>query len=447
MQLVGMSLKIADYIAARAKPKIESFEKKAVRERKKVDDQQKLAELEQKLSEELEVIESKFDPANWLTDAARRAKQITLATHPIKYTNSLIKREESSCCHAVAGSKHPIGMSGCECISTASIAKPVVDVTGNAGALDVASLLLLEEEGKTLINYIEDRNAKPLKPFAQNNEQLREWISGLQQALTNENLSSHKLAKQIYFPIEQGKYHLLSPLYSSSLSEEIYTHIIVSRFSEEAKSARKAKNKSIYHDMVVIDYPRTAIQTFGGTKPRNISNLNQKRGGRSFLLSCAPPVWESQLKPPVGVKTVFSYNCFGRQVRRHTWFLQQYLLRKKNWPSTVEIRDFRKERVDEIVDQLVQYGAEIRNLEHFAGWTASSECRLNRAEQLWLDPHRAEVDEDFAMELEKNDWLEIVADNFGGWLNRRLKHKKMTLGDAERREWKAKAKEALEVFS
>ena len=71
------------------------------------------------------------------------------------------------------------------------------------------------------------------------------------------------------------------------------------------------------------------------------------------------------------------------------------------------------------------------------------DCKLSRAEQLWLDPHRAELDEVFAAELDKNDWQEVIADQFARWFNSRLKHEKLTMGDAEYAEWKTLALEVL----
>jgi CRISPR-associated protein Csy1 len=120
--------------------------------------------------------------------------------------------------------------------------------------------------------------------------------------------------------------------------------------------------------------------------------------------------------------------------------------------STVDVREQRAERVDDLIDILVQYGAEIQNLTQDSGWSALPECRLNRAEQLWLDPYRAQNDPEFAREREKNDWQGIVADKFAFWLNNRLKHKKLTFGDTEHAEWKKLAEQSLltdnlEVFA
>lgn len=199
----------------------------------------------------------------------------------------------------------------------------------------------------------------------------------------------------------------------------------------------------IYNSSPVIDYPDTAVRTFGGTKPQNVSQLNSSQRGKSFLLSCAPPTWESQLQPPLGVNSVFSRNHFGLRVNKEVWSLKQYLLKKLDKNSVKPIHDQRAERVDEIIDKLIQFSAEIQNLVNYDGWSASPDCKLSRAEQLWLDPQRAGLDDVFAQERDENDWQTVIADQFARWLNSRLKHEKLTMGDAEHTEWK---KLALEVI-
>lgn len=444
MQHTGLSAKIADFIAGRAKDRLEKFDKNAEQELKKDQNSELLLDLKDQFSAKRQVEVDRYHPANWLTDAAGRAKQIQLVTHALKYTNS---HAEGSSCYAPGGDRQPEGTDKFCVISTASLATPAIDAVGNAAALDVARLLQLEEKGVSLIEYIQRDDFAPLQPFAQNNDQLAEWVDGFKKVLTGKEQSSHTLTKQLYFPVRNKQYHLLAPLYSSSLSQEIYERITVSRFSEEAKEARKSKREGKYSSTIVVDYPNIAQQSFGGANQQNVSRLNSSRGGKSFLLSCAPPTWQTQSRPPFGTKTVFSYNNFGLRVHKEIWELRIFLESQIDKTSTVAVRDKRAERVDELIDHLIQYAAEIQSLTQHAGWSASTECRLPRHEQLWLDPLRAEMDETFAMEREKNDWQENVADHFALWLNNRIKTKRIVLGDAEHQEWKRLLKYNLEVLT
>jgi CRISPR-associated protein Csy1 len=449
MEHAGLSAKIADYIASKAAPKLEDFDKQAKIRRKAATDETTLAELDLALAAERQEVESKYKPAHWLTNAAQRAKQMQLVTHALKFTNPDAK---GSSLLSPGGSCQPKHMQPREVLSTAPLDNPDIDSVGNAAALDVAAFLQLEDNGKTLVEYLKSGDYSAIRPFSQNEEQLAGWVEGFLNILVDNDLGSHKYAKQLYFPIDGNQYHLLSPLFSSSLSHALYKRIAASRFSEEVKAARKAKREAKYSETVLVDFPNTAIQTFGGTKPQNVSQLNSSRGGRSFLLNCSPPDWQTQTKPPFGAKTVFSRNHFGMRTRKEVWALQQYLVRMAERSSTADIREQRAERVDELIDILVQFGAEIQNLTEDSGWSALPECRLNRAEQLWLDPYRAQNDPEFAREREKNDWQAIVADKFAFWLNNRLKHKKMAFGDTEHAEWKKLAGQSLltdnlEVFA
>jgi CRISPR-associated protein Csy1 len=452
MEYNGLTALLADYVAGREakaklevedKAEIDKFDNDADEQRKATqDNKEQLADLELTLAAKRQKLVRPFI-ANWLTNAATLAKQLQMVTHAIKFTHSDITTKDSCSFYSPGGATQPEGMLSGILLSTGSLVNPTRDLVGNAAVMNVANFLQMGHEGKTLLEHIEQGDLSPLRPFAQDENQLAEWFEGFKQVLSGNELSSHKLAKQLYFPIGNGQYHLLAPIYSSSLAHALYGRIGATRYPDEIKLVRKAKKEGIYNGSPVIDYPDTAVRTFGGTKPQNVSQLNNSQHGKSFLLSCAPPNWEVRSKPPLGVKSVFSRNHFGLRVRKEVWSLQQYLLIKLDKNSVKPLRDQRAEYVDAIIDQLIQYAAVIQNLTNHDGWSALPDCKLSRAEQLWLDPQRAELDEAFALDRAKNDWQAVVADQFARWLNNRLKHEKLTMGDAEHSEWK---KLALEVI-
>lgn len=431
MELSGLAAKIAEYIAGRAETRLDRFDKEAEKQRAAAQDSTPDVEREE--------LASRYLPVNWLTDAALRAKQIQMVTHALKFTHTDAR---GSSVYYPEGQTQAAGMKNGELLSTASLTNPVIDAVGNAAALDVAALLQMEHEGKTLIQYIEQGDSSPLKPFAKDEQQLAEWKEAFKQALESNELSSHKLAKQLYFPVAKSQYHLLAPLYSSSLAHAMNSRITATRYGDEVKLIRKARKDGRFSAVPVVDYPDTAVRTHGGANTQNVSQLNSKQMGKSFLLCCAPPSWETISTPPLGVKSVFSRNHFGYRVWKEVRSLQQYLLSKVDHDSTKPIRDQRGERVDGILDQLVCYAAEVQNLT--AGWSAQPDCKLSRAEQLWLDTQRAEQDEAFAAERDKDDWQAVIADQFARWFNSRLKHEKLTMGDAEHAEWKTLALEVID---
>jgi CRISPR-associated protein Csy1 len=433
MTYTGLSAKIAEYIEVRSKDKLEDFDKEAAKKRQAAKNEVELAELNQDLAEERWREQQRFSPANWLDDAARRASQIQLVTHALKFTHSDAK---GTSLYAPGNrSECPLLPEGAV-VSTASLSSATIDVVGNAAALDVGKLLQLEVGKYSLMEAIRQHDDSPLAPFAKSSKQLRQWMEGFRQVLEDKAPSSHKLTKQLFFPIGKREYHLLAPLYASSFSEAIHNRITNSRFSDKAKAAREARRKSQPSDTVLVEYPNTAVQKFGGTKPQNISQLNSGRGGKAFLLSCAPPKWRSQARPLLNIKNVID-GPYSYRVRRETRDLQQFLLSQVGKNSTLEVRTKeRAPRVDHLIDELMQFGAEIQYY-HPAGWSASEECLLPQCQRLWLDPGRKLQDESFAQEREKNDWIQQVADDFATWLNRKLKHKSLAMGEVEHREWKS----------
>ena len=61
---------ITDYIASRRQPKLEAFEKEAAKRLAQGEDASTIAL-------ERQALEARYQPQNWLTDAARRAEQIS----------------------------------------------------------------------------------------------------------------------------------------------------------------------------------------------------------------------------------------------------------------------------------------------------------------------------------------------------------------------------------
>lgn len=343
--------------------------------------------------------ELEFCAATWLDSAAKRASQISVATHVLKYTHSDAKGTNIYARKGVIRDDHALRY-----LSTEDLCKVQDDVVGNAAAMDVAGLLLLEVDGVTLLDLISKDDSSPLVQFAENEAQLSSWMSGFKSVFTDRELSSHTLAKQVYFPVEENKYHLLAPLFASSLSQALYERINEDRYSEKAKEARECKKKEQYSDIAVVDYPHLVIQKFGGTKPQNISRLNSIRGGRSYLLRSAPPIWKSIKKPPM------KKNAFWRNYVRRSSFViddfKRYLMAVQNRDSNKDIRDRRQDYVDQLLDLLIQTSAEVQSLE--GGWSKNSEISLH--EQLWLDPSRE--DQDFQEKRNMEVWKESISKRF-----------------------------------
>ena len=419
---MSLQTAIQQYLADRAQQKLEAFDKATEKELSKAppDRQQEIADSRSTLRSE---IESSHQPATWLDDAARRASQIQLATHAPKFTHSDAR---SSSVNAVEtkGTVNRIG--------THSIDNLRIDVTGNAAALDVANLLMLSDGKRSLWRAISDDDSSVLQPFASSDEQLTNWMDGLTAAISGKTFTSHTLAKQIYFPIDDDQYHLITPLFASSLCHEVSIHVRHARFSESSKQARSSRRNKKPYEHDVVSYPGFAEMTFGGSKPQNISLLNSQRGGVAPLLSCAPPRWQNRLTLPTSSKDAF-WNMYGRRTHQRVRSLNDFLDKTTDF-TNVTIRRTRASMVSGLIDDWIRLVASIRQLGS-PGWSEQSLLQLS--EQCLLDPFRRDQDETSAFNkaIDTREWRTRVASDFGLWLNRALTKKSRKLADPEHKQW------------
>ncbi len=425
----------------RLRPKLEKLDKE-IEKRRLSGEHEKVTTL----LEDRGILICEYQRENWLEGAANKSNQIKIATHAPKYLHPDAKGSSIY----LDATKKRIGE---HWVSTHTLGKQRVDdMVGNAAALDVYKLLKLEFKGRTVLQRVEEKSSDLVAALSDEEEKAVDWIEKFAAVLKEEEeLATHSQAKQLYFPISNEDYHLLAPLFPTSLVQAVYSHFQKTHFSETAKEAREAKRNNQLSTLGYIDYPNLAAQAFGGNQPQNISQLNSKskRGGKVWLLPSCPPTWRTAaLKPPLHVETVFG-RWFGgrRQVREHTKSLAMFLTSTDY--NNVNIRRTREKMVDLIVDELVQFSAELHQLN--PGWSAKAECKLNRAETLWLDPGRAIDDESFASQRINDDWRLQVASRFGSWLNKQLRFFSkrrgvLSLGDIEHRVWQNVAEHALKML-
>ncbi|WP_349569015.1 type I-F CRISPR-associated protein Csy1 [Azotobacter salinestris] len=381
-------------------------------------------------------------PDAWIADAARRVGQIQQVSHALKFTHPSADGSSLSSGGNAAASPYEVG--------THTIAGELApDVVGNAAALDVYKFLRLCVGGRTLLERATDRDAALAEALSDDPALAAEWMeafAGLPRAKGRP--SSHKLAKQLYWPVDDTAYHLLAPLFSSPLAHAVYGRIHAERFSDEAKAAREAKRNGRFHEHGYREYRDLAIQSFGGSKPQNISQLNSERRGENYLLASVPPLWQSPaVRPPLNTETVFLANRhFARrpEVRRLTDALRNFLHGVADAKSNIRIRNTRRQLVADLCDQVLQMAAELRELE--PGWSAAAECRLNLAEQCWLDPARCLTDDDFATSYRRGDWQDEVCLRFANWLNLKLQTDKTVFGGPEAREWQGMMQDELKML-
>lgn len=406
-----LSAAIANYIEQRKLTKLEPLQKALNKVLEASDDEVEIAEANMLYAKEAKPIEDAFKPDVWLTDAAEKAKRVNFATHVPKYTHSGIKNASSILVDEIDKKNSAY-------LVTSKIKDRTIDTDVDAAALFVSTLLRIEINSESLVSQLKNQNIKCLEVFTSDPVLLKYWFDSFSQALESKKKSSHTLSKQLYFPLKNDKeYHLLCPLYSSSLSQKMYEKVISTR-NERTKEIRDVRKKGAYHDKMDVSFPKTAVQKIGGANTQNVSQLNVGRYGQSFLLNAAPPKWQSQAKPPLNSPSLFNRQ-FSFRIRFLMREFKTFLTNLKPDERNFKVRYKRDYQfILPIIDELMNYAASIQIMP--SGWSSESTCNLKIQHALWLDV--CNPDESFQREREKGDWLAVVATDFAAWLIRQLKN-------------------------
>lgn len=326
--------KIAQSKLYKAKKFIEDKEKliKTEKEVKKLERLIKAKEDKQTELNELRIESPSTEIREWIDSTSLKkiavGKRIIKATHVLRFSHS-----SSSSDGLLLKDK-----SNDTILTTSSLKKEFTyDLAHNNGALiTISRFLALQLSGKLIIDLILEGNYNFLKAFAKNQEQLGEWSNGFDNLVEKREIKTTDTAKQIYFPlikldnelgIEHVKYHLITPLFSSSLAEEVSTMVNHLKFSKEQEQTRKQRSAiSKYHPKPYIETPNLGVQKFGGAQPQNVSMLNKSRSGKGYLFPTQPSTWQSQLKAPIYKKSLFDY--FGNShITEEVNYLREFLLR------------------------------------------------------------------------------------------------------------------------
>lgn len=321
-----------------------------------------------------------FEPAAFIDDAAQKATRLKAVTHAAKFTHG-----DSKSSSVLDAQTLPAPM---PVVSTLSVQRPSLDIVGWAAVFHIAKLLLLNAGDGSLLEQLRDGDYSALEPLATSPEQLQGWVDAFCAVTTADEPHAHKYGKELYFPVGDG-YHMLSPLFPTSLYHEIHQRMSDVRFSDDAKAAAAARKAGEYHAGRVVFFPGIAAMNFGGSKPQNASYLNSKRGGTIRLLPCTPPTWQGRTEQVDSPRQVFERSSFGYTARDAVRGLRDFLIGTGTY-SNADIKRGRDRRLGLIIDELIQF----------------------------IAPHA---------DCWPEGWHTEMATRFGSWLARELRGKKNEL--------------------
>ena len=336
-----------------------------------------------------------FSLVEWLPDAAKRAGQLSMVSHPAKFSHPNAK----TTCLIADCQRKADGF-----LRTGNVDSRL-DVLGNAAALDVQKFLsLMLQDGKSILQHLEESTEYIQQQFSiptANYDDLADGLLAIKKKGSEQK--THGGVKQVYFPVDED-YHLLSILMPSGILFELKKRINDMRFSEKAKASRDARKNNKAADDYAEIYDLTSIG-FGGTKPQNISVLNNQNGGVAYLLPASPPVLAGRrLNPPRNSFFDLKYTRPENYQERFSEFHKTLSVAINNKGIRNKIRGLVKAIFFELIDRSWQ----LRYLE--AGWSDSDRYKkLPRREKLWLDAQYRNSEE------KGEDWLETLEASFVRW--------------------------------
>ncbi|TOH45055.1 type I-F CRISPR-associated protein Csy1 [Vibrio parahaemolyticus] len=349
---------------------------------------------EQQLREKQQECEQNFSLSNWLPDAAKRAGQISISSHPCTFSHPSARKNKNGYVSSVIAKNR----SQADGFLRSGNVSVEVDALGNAAALDVYKFLSLEmADRRSLLTHIEQGSELAQGLLTQPNTDYQTLREGFLKMIdTDQEAISSSKVKQVYFPVAEGEYHLLSLLTHSGHLFELRQRLDALRFGEEVKQPRECrKNGQFYPDGYQEIFGLTTIG-FGGTKPQNISVLNNKNAGKAHLLASTPP----ELKPRnlrLPTTDFFKESFTAWQAKEtlealHRLFKTDY--------NNINIRDGRDYRIQEYVDLVIHKMWQVRLF--LADYQGDLSSDLKPEQKFWLYPEYEQY------RLEENEWLEGI---------------------------------------
>ena len=330
------------------------------------------------------------------------------ATHIGKYTNPTVKA-------ILLDKKANTDKEGRFVATSTADCQPDVFLSGGAASAPVGKLAVLElEDGKTVYehlladdNFIRDDVEKLGADYDVFRENLLKLSAGAVGKTSSKNL------KQVFFPVKDGEYHLLTVMPPSCVIQTVHKKVQERKnaFFEQMKERKKVERETEINAGEGVEIVKEEIAApiqgvtirYGSSKPVNIASINNNRvsGYSTMLLAKAPSVGKRKVRHPknsffresLWAKRDFAY-LFGAL---HKLYRTQY--------NNKEIRDTLRDVEANIIERVLLRVYPLR--EEPAGW--SEETNLSLVEKIWLDDKYKGLRDD-------KEWQHDIAERFASWM-------------------------------
>jgi CRISPR-associated protein Csy1 len=347
-------------------------------------EKRKLKTLEGCKTFEEKVAAIKVHLKTWLKESAEKVRQMNLSTHPCTFVHPSAKKNLVSISQKNAKGKIKItrkeigttpinarsSYSNDGFLRSGNVENVEVDALGNAAVLGYYGFLnVILSDGKTILWHIDNETPEAKNLLANvDNIEYESLRNGLLAVKNYEGaLSTSSKLKQVYFPVN-GDYHLLSVLMPSGIMFEMRKRIHQMKFSEEAKALKETRKNNEYSEVSFREIANLTVIGFGGTKPQNISVLNNANGGKAYYLPSLPPAL-SDYKLKLPRKNFFAEVLWPGFYKEDLSALHKLFKADIN---NINIRQGRDNRILNIFDDIVKKIWAIRSSE--IGWCTKERC-------------------------------------------------------------------------
>jgi CRISPR-associated protein Csy1 len=374
--------------------------------------------------------DSHYSLSHWLSYASNGAIKRALSSHPSKFTHpdagaseTNIKKKTYVSPVIYLGNFENDGF-----LKTGNVIGINLDSTGNGAEVgsigEIGSFLSLTlADGKRFFEHLRENSEQARDILSYCTEPYDDLKAGLLSMIKDTEPQTSSKIKQVYFPVEDD-YHQLSLLTNSGMIYQLRSRLDKLRFSEEIKVLRDKKRKNEFSEQGYSEiYDLTTIG-YGGTKPQNISVLNNQNGGKAHLLSSVPPSIEKRHihfpKSDFFVESFKKYDYADTFKALHKLFQADY--------NNINIRNARDNYLQEIMDLLIEKMWAVRAVSSTQYHQEYS--TLVSHQRTWLCSEHTKKREESAQ------WLDTLVDEVSRWISRSYEKvvgkKAIKLGEEER---------------
>ena len=426
---------IVSYLQARKEDFLQAKINSKLRGKKNEFDEE--ARLKVRLENQVEA-DAKYNIEVWLDNIIRKVKP-NVTTHPAKFTNAKIDTDTSQ---IFLGHYLDDGY-----IKTGNVnLKNKVDVSGNSATNTMVYELydLLDQDvsnHQKLIHKFEENNELLIQFFEKNKADFEYIKEKCLKVYYGEKSipETHSSTRQVYFPINNNDYHLLSVKTASMLMYEVKNRIDDMNIWVDGQHARSFKKENKFLEdgfSEVFDITEIGFSNGDFIKMGNYSLLNVKNKGIAYLLSSCPPILEKRaIRLP---RTDFFVQCVYRKNYQDS-FAQLHKFMQLDL-NNIDIRAAIRNIIQFVIDQVILQGLKIREY-YPEGWSQQDYyAGLPKLQRIWLDSMYIEQREN------DSEWRHELSEDIARWILRtyeKVISESEMLGTAEINDVKQRVEESL----